>query len=1507
MASTQKGRSTVEYVLILVIAVLVVTTLMFLPVPRSESPTGQAVGNAISNRVVKTPDTCTDTDGGLNKDVRGIVSGMRSGKSYSRKDYCQDSKTVKEYVCKINQMREFLIKCDGGGVCEVGRCVSNETYVTECVDSDDGLNYDVRGYAYKKSDDLQIHVASSRYDVEMTMEGVEYTIKLAGAQTVEGMGVVDVTLDVSYGSITEQVVAGISGTPVVNEIKIKLLTGTESTNVVTGEVGYTADLAIFPVTANPTFSVDECVSGNLMEYYCEDDSRVMSKSYECPGGCEWGVCIQNRTIVYDCPAHSISEWVNISAERMRIGFDCEYQDLRVVTDDGAITYNVFTDDLPVEDILDETGNLIEDRYAGPIIVAGAEGYGNSAWLVESLNEGGITVALGGIGMATVASPMVYTAPDGQTYSIKLVGAQTIEEVGVVDVTLEVTYGGVTEQIVSGISGTPTVGDLKIKLEKGSVLRNPGTGEETYTADLVVWFIPSEYTWEVGETYNERGVQTDDDMVPLWKLYFNGEDSASAADDLTVGDLGGLEGSGRLGEYGWAIDVPNNINENGQWDTCYDSVRNKDVMVLRWLTWELQGFDMGMPEGDLIDLPFFDGEYLLNDMKFGYQGLMDRSQVGWEQQEKTEITIDVELIDLIGGGTVDDYRTMVTVGYTDEWGDQISARLDNGPFEKGDMFLIGNTPVDIWDVSYDEMGDEWIVEYRTKEGASWNDEEIVFIGTRATDSLIVESQEQDAQIQTEYRNISIGSGIFKNLRLYMDAEEAGEESDAQLYIDVPPYGRIELVNNNGAQVNTEFGSLVWFSAIGDSFYVSGSGIKNPMYVYLYKIDGERENKVIVGCYYNDSDCEGVATGEDNGRLISLGGSRISVEGEPESELIDKVTIVVPRNELMPTWYFDGYHQKEMTCDIYGRGDDDWMPWDSVSGVECTDTDGGKNYEEKGTATWGPIDNKMYNATDRCDILGETLSEHYCYYLEDLDGWYSGVEYIDCECVDGACEKEVKYLEYLCNAWNFVKAGGDEYPNVLMDIAYANTTFAATKIKPHLMTEYLEMDCDNHEVWMEDDEIWAGDGSIVYTAFLDDILAEDITSASNGSLHGQAYRGQVIFGSRGYYVEDISQDEIKIVLGGELRVNQGIAAVFKVPGFFGFSSGIGYNVSLIGAETIEDVGLVDVTLEVTRPDGVKEQVKAGISGSPTVGDVKIVLLDGGGATNPTTGEQAYWADLLVWYLPSEILLEDGERYDNQLNKDDDGMWKVRFNGGEKLYAEDLRELEANGELIWGVKLPEGIEENNQWGSYRIPYEQGIYGNDEIGIIRYIQLEIVDDVKIGRVPTERVVAKEQPTSVSFKNLQAEMCKSVGCIPKYKSVETGAIGSKVESEGWREEDIYTVQVDGEEGTQGEFKMKVEEKPDHIMLDGELLEEGVEWTWDEANMVVTIKYTHSRHVIDILFPSAVEETEPTEAVEKPVDMLWVYLILGIIAIALVVGVIVMMRRGKGSKERVSELERILE
>ncbi|MBU4501628.1 MAG: hypothetical protein KKA79_03490 [Nanoarchaeota archaeon] len=75
------------------------------------------------------------------------------------------------------------------------------------------------------------------------------------------------------------------------------------------------------------------------------------------------------------------------------------------------------------------------------------------------------------------------------------------------------------------------------------------------------------------------------------------------------------------------------------------------------------------------------------------------------------------------------------------------------------------------------------------------------------------------------------------------------------------------------------------------------------------------------------------------------------------------------------------------------------------AECTDSDGGQNYEEKGTTIYTKNDNVISEVVDQC--LDETrLEEYFC----DPDG-KTTLERYDCPegCMDGACIGEEAEVE------------------------------------------------------------------------------------------------------------------------------------------------------------------------------------------------------------------------------------------------------------------------------------------------------------------------------------------------------------------------------------------------------------------------------------------------------------------------------------------------------------------
>jgi hypothetical protein len=86
---------------------------------------------------------CTDSDGGINYDIRGHATRPGQGAW----DMCVDSERVSESYCDANDLiSHTTYTCPIA--CEDGVCTDNPT----CVDSDKGVNYYVKGYVDRLGD-----------------------------------------------------------------------------------------------------------------------------------------------------------------------------------------------------------------------------------------------------------------------------------------------------------------------------------------------------------------------------------------------------------------------------------------------------------------------------------------------------------------------------------------------------------------------------------------------------------------------------------------------------------------------------------------------------------------------------------------------------------------------------------------------------------------------------------------------------------------------------------------------------------------------------------------------------------------------------------------------------------------------------------------------------------------------------------------------------------------------------------------------------------------------------------------------------------------------------------------------------------------------------------------------------------------------------------------------------------------------------------------------------------
>jgi hypothetical protein len=390
-----------------------------------------------------------------------------------------------------------------------------------------------------------------------------------------------------------------------------------------------------------------------------------------------------------------------------------------------------------------------------------------------------------------------------------------------------------------------------------------------------------------------------------------------------------------------IPFPAPSMENEQWEDCYDEAQDSDndTPIVRFIQFTLQDLDEELGEGELLQLPFnnaADGGYLLSMLKFGYLGLHDEDFQPMSMQETTEVKIEIIEVEVYNDTAQDfyDYRTGVLLTYVDDYGEEITARIDEGPFRNGDILLIGDVPVELGDFEYDNTQDSWSVEYKLKDGSEWDDDWTVAYGNRSSSEFIVDSQLMDTNVTVEYENISVSAGIDG----YLD-NTTGEENEAQVYLNAETDTSATFNLTGYVSTSTEFDNDVYIEA-GPSGYddfitIDGnqdSGAEDDVIIQIDDTEGETEAEVLVTEGYPtlctlSGDCAEYSTGEKDGILLSMSGGIVEIDGdedaeEPndawpdgtdEDETIESVTLTIPENEMRPT-VFLGYANDENSSEI-----------------------------------------------------------------------------------------------------------------------------------------------------------------------------------------------------------------------------------------------------------------------------------------------------------------------------------------------------------------------------------------------------------------------------------------------------------------------------------------------------------------------------------------------------------------------------------------------------------------
>ena len=207
---------------------------------------------------------CTDSDGGLNFNVKGVTS--KGTLSYT--DYCGIGSNLFENYCANNSIvTNYLYVCPNG--CSNGACINT---TASCVDSDGGLNYNVKGNATKGS------LFYADYCGAQQTNGSQYLLEQycdANANAVQ-------YAYLCPGGCNNGVCINIT-TPCVDSDNG--LNFNVKGTVTKGSLSYT-DYCGAQQTNGSQY---------LLEQYCDVNANAVQYTYLCPNGCNNSACISQTT------------------------------------------------------------------------------------------------------------------------------------------------------------------------------------------------------------------------------------------------------------------------------------------------------------------------------------------------------------------------------------------------------------------------------------------------------------------------------------------------------------------------------------------------------------------------------------------------------------------------------------------------------------------------------------------------------------------------------------------------------------------------------------------------------------------------------------------------------------------------------------------------------------------------------------------------------------------------------------------------------------------------------------------------------------------------------------------------------------------------------------------------------------------------------------------------------------------------------------------------------------
>jgi hypothetical protein len=258
------------------------------------------------------PAECTDSDGGINYEVPGTISGVYDGSNFSHYDYCENSiKLVEKYCGDPQSPSPSSVYYECPYACSEGACINASSIkVTATLDGNawsGPVIFDISRYADFSGMDAtgqynipkEFYILASGHPVY-----IRYRTESSFQSGPEGTYLYQIT---GACGKTGNPSAGPCVTPTSFIFEFKTTQANQTCIDSDGGKNFYVPGKIYGVyyggTFNGPFEInDYCVEGgtnlNLAENYCGDPQSPSPSVYfyECPNGCKEGACINASCI-----------------------------------------------------------------------------------------------------------------------------------------------------------------------------------------------------------------------------------------------------------------------------------------------------------------------------------------------------------------------------------------------------------------------------------------------------------------------------------------------------------------------------------------------------------------------------------------------------------------------------------------------------------------------------------------------------------------------------------------------------------------------------------------------------------------------------------------------------------------------------------------------------------------------------------------------------------------------------------------------------------------------------------------------------------------------------------------------------------------------------------------------------------------------------------------------------------------------------------------------------------